>query len=196
LGVRNVFVVMGDLPHVGDYPNATAVSDITASGLMQLVNNFNQGIGINGKRLDEHTSFLIGCAVNLGAEDPNRELQVFEKKIAAGARFALTQPVYSPETVERWLDRSGGRFPIPVILGVLPLRSQRHAEFLHNEVPGIFIPDEVMARINNPKKNPAEEGIRLAQELLMAVRDKVAGAYFMPPFGKYEIVPEVLAGLH
>jgi methionine synthase I (cobalamin-dependent)/5,10-methylenetetrahydrofolate reductase len=195
LGVRNVFVVMGDLPHIGDYPAATAVADITPSGLIELLHNFNQGIGISGQPLDEPTAFLVGCAVNFGAENLDRELRVFEKKVAAGAQFALTQPVYDPATVERSLARLGGQFPIPIILGVLPLRSQRHAEFLHNEVPGIVIPDDVMARMRDPAKKPTEEGVRLAQELLLAVQDKVAGAYFMPPFGKYEIVPQVLEGL-
>jgi len=195
LGLRNIFVVMGDLPHIGDYPNATAISDISASGLIRLITNFNRGIGLTGKPLEEPTSFVVGCALDLGAEDLDREIRVLKRKAQAGARFALTQPVYDPATVKGFLARLGGEFPIPVIMGVLPLRSERHAEFLHNEVPGIIIPEPVRRRIRQAGKGAPQVGIELAVELIEALKDKVAGVYFMPPFERYEVVPQIMAGL-
>ncbi|MCI0888491.1 MAG: bifunctional homocysteine S-methyltransferase/methylenetetrahydrofolate reductase [Chloroflexi bacterium] len=194
LGVRNVFTVMGDVPLGGDYPQATAVSDITASGLIKLMAGFNQGVDANGRALEGPTSFFIGAALNLNAPDLDRELRVLERKVAAGAHFLLTQPVYEPETVERAAERLGG-FPLPVLLGVLPLRSERHARFLHNEVPGISVPDAVFERLATAGDGAAAEGIAVSQELLRAVRGRIAGVYFMPPFGRYEVVGETLAGL-
>ncbi|MFQ5934647.1 MAG: bifunctional homocysteine S-methyltransferase/methylenetetrahydrofolate reductase, partial [Dehalococcoidia bacterium] len=139
LGVRNVFVVAGDLPRTGDYPDATSVSDITTSGMIKLIKTFNSGMDLTGKAIEQATSFLIGCAFNLGAADMDKELRFLDHKLKAGANFILTQPVYTAEAVERAYQRLGS-FPAPLLLGILPLRSHRHAEFLHNEVPGIVIP--------------------------------------------------------
>jgi methionine synthase / methylenetetrahydrofolate reductase(NADPH) len=194
LGVRNVFVVMGDLPHVGDYPNASAVSDVTASGLMSLIKRFNQGEDMTGKPLGGHTSFFIGCAFNLGAENLDKELKVLDKKVQSGADFILTQPVYDPETFHRVLRRLG-QFPLPVLVGVMPLYNYRNAEFLHNEVPGMVIPDPVLARMRDAGEAGRAEGVRIAQEFLDAVHDAVQGAYFIPPFRRYEMVTEVLQEL-
>ena len=194
LGVRNVFTVMGDVPLGGDYPQATAVSDITASGLIKLMAGFNRGVDANGRALEGPTSFFIGAALNLNAPDMDRELRVLERKVAAGAHFLLTQPVYEPEAVERVAERLGG-FPLPVLLGVLPLRSERHARFLHNEVPGISVPDAVFQRLATARDSAAAEGIAVSRELLRAVRGRIAGVYFMPPFDRYQVVAETLAGL-
>ena len=193
LGVRNVFTVMGDAPLTGDYPSATAVSDVTASGLIRLIAGFNQGVDANGRELDSPTSFFIGAALNMNAPDLSRELRVLERKVEAGAHFLLTQPVYSAESVARVESLLGG-FPLPVIMGVLPLRSVRHARFLHNEAPGIEIPPGVMERMERAG-DAAAEGIAIAQELLMAAAGRVSGAYFMPPFERYSIVGETLSGL-
>ncbi len=193
-GVRNVFAVMGDAPRIGDYPSATAVSDITASGLIRLIAGFNQGVDASGRELDSPTSFFIGAALNLNAPDLDKELRMLERKVEAGAHFLLTQPVYDPETVERAQSILGG-FPLPVIMGVLPLRSGGHARFLHNEAPGIVIPAGVMERMERAGNRGAEEGAAIARELLLAVSDRVAGAYFMPPFERYSIVAETLEGL-
>ncbi len=194
LGVRNVFTVMGDVPRFGDYPQATAVSDITASGLIKLMAGFNRGVDANDRALEGPTSFFIGAALNLNAPDLDRELRVLERKVEAGAHFLLTQPVYEPEAVERAAAKLGG-FPLPVLLGVLPLRSERHARFLHNEVPGISVPDAVFARLATAGDGAAAEGIAISQELLRAVRGRIAGVYFMPPFDRYAVVGETLAGL-
>ena len=194
LGVRNIFVVMGDLPHTGDYPDATAVSDITASRLMRLMKGFNAGHDLAGRAIEQSTAFFVGCAFNVSAQDPDAELRVLERKIEAGADFILTQPVYSPETIEWWRRRLGG-FPKPLLLGTLPLRSHRHAEFLHHEVPGIVVPDEVRERLLLAGEDAGEEGATLAREVLQAVGDRIAGVYFIPAFGRYDVVPRVLEGL-
>ncbi|MEK9658753.1 MAG: bifunctional homocysteine S-methyltransferase/methylenetetrahydrofolate reductase [Chloroflexota bacterium] len=194
LGVRNVFTVMGDVPLSGDYPQATSLADVTASGLIKLMAGFNRGVDVNGRAIDEPTSFFVGAALNLNAPDLDRELRVLERKVDAGAHFLLTQPVYDPAALERVAERLGG-FPLPVLLGVLPLRSLRHARFLHHEVPGIRVPDEAFARLEAAGGDAAAEGIRISQELLRAVRSRIAGAYFMPPFGRYHVIGETLEGL-
>ena len=195
LGVRNIFCVMGDLPRVGDYPSATAVADITASGLMALLGSFNQGRDVAGKPIGQSTAFLIGGAFNLSAADADRELKVLERKLRAGVHFLLTQPVWDPEVVARWEQRLGGRFPVPVLLGVLPLRSSRHAEFLHHEVPGMVVPQEVRQRMREAGDRAPELGVALVRELLQAVHGRVAGAYVMPPFGHFDVVAQLLEGL-
>ena len=195
LGIRNVFVVMGDLPANGDYPDATVNKDITATGLMRLLSQFNQGNDMNGRVLGEATAFHIGCAFNFGARDLDKELALLDAKLEAGAHYALSQPVYDPRSVERVLDRQGGRFPIPLILGTLPLWNARHANFLHNEVPGIFIPEHVLARMGRAGTAGRSEGVAIAQEVLGALDGAIQGAYFMPAFEKYELVPEIMSGL-
>ncbi|MCW5850380.1 MAG: bifunctional homocysteine S-methyltransferase/methylenetetrahydrofolate reductase [Anaerolineae bacterium] len=195
LGVRNVFVVMGDLPHVGNYPNASAVADVTASGLMSLIKRFNEGVDMNGKPLGSRTSFFVGCAFNLGAENLDKELKVLDKKIAAGADFILTQPIYEPETFFR-VHRRLGEFPLPVIVGVMPLANHRNAEYLHNEVPGMVIPEDIRQRMREAGETEGRaEGIKIAQEFLDAVYEHVRGAYFIPQFRRYDTVVDVLQGL-
>jgi homocysteine S-methyltransferase len=194
LGVRNVFTVMGDVPVNGDYPNATPVADVTASGLIKLIAGFNQGIDGGGRAIDQPTSFFIGGALNLASRDQDRELRVLERKVENGANFLLTQPVYDPQTVIGIAERLGG-FPRPLIMAILPLRSIRHARFLHNEVPGITIPDAIMERIDCAGDNAAAEGIAISRELLQAVRPYIGGVYFIPPFGRFEIVTETLDGM-
>ena len=194
LGVRNLLIVRGDLPRSGDYPDATAISDITSSGLIRLVKAFNAGTDLSGKPVEQATSFVVGCALNLGAEDIDRELRALERKLKAGADFIYTQPVYSPEVVENVHQRMGG-LPVPLLVGVLPLRSHQHAEFLHNEVPGIVIPAGVMERLRQAGDGAGEAGIQICRELLSEVRSMVGGAYVMPPFGRYDLVPRVLEGI-
>ena len=169
-------------------------SDITSSGLIHLISQANQGLDTAGRPIEQSTSFLVGCALNLEAEDMAKEQASLERKIAAGADFILTQAVFGPEAVEKWRQRLGG-FPKPLILGVLPLRSYRHAEFLHNEVPGIVIPPERQLRMKQAGKEGGEMGITLAQELLKGVRSSIAGVYFVPSFGRYEVAAQVLNGL-
>ncbi len=197
LGLRNVFTVMGDVPLTGDYPYATAVSDVTASGLIRLMAGFNEGVDANGREIGQPTSFFIGAALNFNAPDLDNELRVLERKVKAGAHFLLTQPVYAAEHVERVWSLLGG-FPLPVIMGVLPLRNARHARFLHNEVPGIVVPEDVMRRIDLAEYRGdagGKEGIALSRELLSELAGRISGAYFMPPFERFSVVPETMEGL-
>ena len=184
----------GDLPSIGDYPNATAISDITVSGSIKLIKSFNSGRDLAGKPIEQSTSFLVGCAFNLAASDMDKELKALDRKVSAGADFVLTQPVYEPEYVEQARQRLGG-FPVPVLLGVLPLRSHRHAEFLHNEVPGMVIPEELRARMREAGDDGANVGIEMAQSMLNSVRNDISGIYFMPPFGRYDSVIKVMDGV-
>ncbi len=194
LGVRNVFVVMGDLPYIGDYPQATVVADVTPSGLMAIIHKANVGLDIAGHSTQQATSFFVGCAFNMGATDLDRELRGLERKLNAGADFILTQAVFDPQLVEECHRRLGG-FPAPLLMGLLPLSSARHAEFLHNEVPGIVIPPEVQKRMRSAGRRGQQEGVALARELLQAVSSKIDGVYIIPAFGRYQTVAQVLDGL-
>lgn len=196
LGVRNVFVVMGDPTAIGDYPDALDSYDIVPTGLMRLITEgFNEGRDYAGNSIGEPTNFLVGCALNLNPSDVARQVNLLRKKIDHGAHFALTMPFYDVDVPRRFLDAYGGPVEIPILAGVLPLYNERHASFLHNEVPGIEIPDEVMARMDAAEDKPAE-GVRLAQELVTELRasvaDAIQGIYIMPPFRKYEIAADVM----
>jgi len=199
LGVRNVFVVMGDPTAVGDYPNATDNYDVVPSGLIELIKQrFNTGVDQAGAAIGQPTSFWVGCAVNLAAPMLDKEVRVLRKKILAGADFALTQPIYETAPIEAFITRYQAEFgplQLPLLAGVLPLYGARHAAFLHNEVPGIFIPEGTLQRMNAAGSDGPAEGVRLAQELLAELRGLVQGVYLMPPFGRYDIAAEVLDGL-
>jgi len=197
LGVRNVLVVMGDPTAIGDYPNANDNYDLVPSGLIKLLKQgFNMGVDYSGTDIGQPTSFLVGCAVNLSAPDVDKEIRTLRKKVAAGADFALTQPVYDAapvrEFIRRYEDIFGGPLNLPLLAGVLPLYNTRHANFLHNEVPGISIPGTLRERMARAGQTGAPEGVRIAVELLAELRDVVQGAYLMPPFGRYEMAAEIL----
>ena len=196
LGVRNVFVVMGDPTAIGDYPNAMDNYDVVPSGLIRLIKHgFNMGVDHSGADIGQPTSFLVGCAVNLAAADLDKEIKTLHKKIEAGADFALSQPVYEAETARHFVARYADRYgplALPVLVGVLPLFNARHAAFLHNEVPGIFIPAGHRARMEAAGADGAAEGVRLAQTLLAELRGTVQGVYLMPPFGRYDLAAEIL----
>ena len=187
LGVRNVLVLMGDPPSSGDYPRATSVADIVPSKMVKLIRSFNDGVDFNGKSLNHSSSFLIGCAFNPSAENLDKELLVLDRKLKAGADFILTQPVYSPETLDR-VKRRFGEFPVPLLLGVLPLRNYRHAEFLHNEVPGIFVPKEILERLRLAGNRGVEVGMQICLDLLKESHQRVSGTYLIPTSGNYTTV--------
>jgi homocysteine S-methyltransferase len=196
LAVRNVFVVMGDPTAIGDYPNATDNYDVVPSGLIKLIKQgFNVGVDHSGAGIGQPTSFSVGCAVNLGAVDLDKEIHTLHKKITAGADYALTQPVFAAEPVRVFVARYQSQFGplrLPLLAGVLPLYSARHAVFLHNEVPGISIPAALHQRMLSAGPDGAAEGVRLAQALLTELRGLVQGIYLMPPFGRYDLAAEVL----
>jgi len=195
LDIRNILAMTGDPPRAGDYTNATAVFDVDGVGLIEVLRRMNEGLDATGNSIGEPTSFCIGAALNPAAEDVDREIERFRRKLQAGARWVQTQPVYDLAQLDRFLERAGGS-PVPVLVGVLPLHSFRHAEFLHNEVPGITIPDAVRARLREAGDRALRAGIELAQSLVHEVRRRYGGAYLMPSFGRFEVVAEVLDAIH
>jgi len=194
LGVRNIIALTGDPPTIGDYPSATGVWDVDSIGLIKVLRRLNEGYDWLGTSIGRPASFTIACAVNPSAEDLDRELDRFRQKIAAGAHLAMSQPLYDRATLERFFERTG-QLPIPFLLGVLPLQSSRHAEFMHNEVPGIVVPQALRDRMRRAGENGIAEGLAQAHELLSETRDLVQGVYLMPSFGRYEVVAELVRGL-
>jgi methionine synthase I (cobalamin-dependent)/5,10-methylenetetrahydrofolate reductase len=194
LGVRNILAMTGDPPRAGDYVNATAVFDVDAVGLVRIVAAMNRGADATGNSIGEPTAFGVGVALDPGAADPLREIDRFHAKVAAGAMWAQTQPVYDLERLDAFVARLGP-LPVPLVVGILPLHSSRHAEFLHNEVPGVTIPDAMRARLRAAGDQALRVGIEAAQETLVEVRRRYAGAYLMPSFGRFEVVAEVLEAL-
>jgi homocysteine S-methyltransferase len=190
LGIRNILAMTGDPPRAGDYVNATAVFDVDAVGLIRILAGMNRGLDATGSSIGEPTAFCIGVALNPAASEPALEMERFLAKAEAGATWAQTQPVYDLEVLERFFART--RPPIPVVVGILPLHSSRHAEFLHNEVPGITVPEGVRARMREAGDRALRAGVEMAQALVRDVRARHAGAYLMPSFGRFEVVAEVL----
>jgi len=193
LGLRNLVIITGDPPKMGDYPFSTPVYDVDSIGLLRVAAGLNAGVDPAGKEC-EPTSFVLATGAEPAAHDRDRELRRLEDKKAAGAELVMTQPVYDPRTLERFLDdaRSLG---LPVMVGILPLASHRNAEFLHNEVPGMAIPAEYrerMAKVSGGAPAARAEGIRIAQEALAAVKHRVHGAYVMPPFNRVDSALAVL----
>ncbi|HLV26331.1 MAG TPA: bifunctional homocysteine S-methyltransferase/methylenetetrahydrofolate reductase [Gemmatimonadales bacterium] len=196
LGLRNMLLITGDPPKMGPYPDATAVFDIDAIGLTNLVNNLNHGRDPGGNSIGAPTQFVIGVGVNPAALDLEHELKRFAWKVEAGAEYAITQPVFDAVQLEKFL-RITSDFRVPVIAGIWPLASLRNAEFLANEVPGVSIPEAVLARMRaaheKSREHATEEGLAIARELLEGVRDLVQGVQVSAPFGKVELALKVFA---
>jgi len=196
LDVRNVFVVMGDPTAIGDYPNAMDNYDLAPSGLVKLIKQgFNSGVDHSGTDIGQPTSFFVGTALNLTAPDMMREIRLMQKKIENGADFALTQPIYFTQPLEDFLARYEkvyGKFPLPILAGVLPLASSRHAAFLQQEVPGITIPDSIHKRMLTAGEDGAGEGIRLAVELIGQLKSLTGGVYLMPAFNRFDYAAEII----
>ena len=193
-GVRNVLAVTGDPPEVGDYPGSGGVYEVDSIGLTTLISRLNQGQNFNHKAIDAPTSFFVGVAVNPTADDLDEELERFQRKLDAGAHFAMTQIVFAVEQVEGFLERLGGTSPIPLIAGVFPLTSYRLALRLHNEVPGIVVPDALQEALQDAGPREREVGFEHARELLTAIRDVAAGVYVVAPYRKPLSVLELLEG--
>jgi methionine synthase / methylenetetrahydrofolate reductase(NADPH) len=195
LGVKNILAVTGDPPKLGDYPDATAVFDVDSIGLTNVLSALNSGRDIGGRRLDRPTAFLIGVGANPAAVDLGYELSRFEWKVKAGAEFAITQPVFDVRVLKDFLEKIR-HCRIPVLAGIWPLSSLRNAEFMHNEVPGVSVPDEVMERMRKAQdKGPEEarkEGLAIAQEILNAVKNLVQGVQISPASGRTDIALEIL----
>jgi len=198
VGLRNLLLITGDPPKMGPYPSATAVFDIDSIGLTNLVSQLNRGLDPGGNAIGEPTRFVIGVGVNPAALDHENERRRFEWKVEAGAEYAITQPVFDAQQLEQFL-RSVESLHVPVVAGIWPLVSVRNAEFLANEVPGVAVPDEVIARMRRAnavsREHAVQEGIAIAREMLERVRPMVAGVQVSAPFGKAELALEVFAGV-
>jgi methionine synthase / methylenetetrahydrofolate reductase(NADPH) len=181
-GVRNILAVTGDPPEEGDYPGARGVYEVDAIGLTRLITSLNRGEDYHGRSIDAPTSFFTGVAVNPSADDLDVELHRFEQKLTAGAQFAMTQILYDFAYLDAFLAHFGGRSPIPLLVGIWPLRSHSLAVRVHNEVPGIVVPDVVQQRLQDAGSTAAEVGTRIARDLLAEAREKAAGVYVVAPF--------------
>jgi len=192
LGLRNVLIITGDPPKLGDYPDATAVFDVDSIGLTNMVSRLNRGLDVGGNAIGEPTGFYVGCGVNPGSPDLDREIARFEWKVDAGAQFCVTQPVFDVDALIRFLDRVRG-VRIPMIAGVWPLASYRNAEFMNNEVPGVNVPDTILDRMRraDTKEKARNEGVAIAREALEALLPYVQGAQISAPFGRYQTALDV-----
>ncbi len=196
LEVRNLVVITGDPPKMGDFPDATPVYDLDSIGLLRLISGLNRGLDPGGKPLGQATRFLCATGAEPAASDYARELSRLRAKVDAGAELVMTQPVYDPEILDRFLS-DVAPLGVPVLVGLLPLASQRNAEFLHNEVPGMRVPASIRERMRKAGSGPAgrSEGVAIAREMLSAVKQRVAGAYIMPPFGRYDSALDIIRGI-
>jgi methionine synthase I (cobalamin-dependent)/5,10-methylenetetrahydrofolate reductase len=192
-GIRNVLAVTGDPPEVGDYPGSQGVYEVDSIGLVQLMAHLNRGEDFNGKAIDAATSFHIGVAVNPSADDLELELERYRRKIDAGAHYAMTQILFDLEYLDRFLDRLGDESPIPLLIGIFPVWSHPLALRLHNEVPGIIVPDNVQEALRDAGPDGPQVGMEIARELIEASRDRAAGVYLVAPFRRPLGVLELLA---
>ncbi|MEW5988916.1 MAG: bifunctional homocysteine S-methyltransferase/methylenetetrahydrofolate reductase [Chloroflexota bacterium] len=195
LGIRNLFVVMGDPTQIGDYPEAADNYDIVPTGLIHLIKRqFNAGVDQRGRSIDQPTNFVVGCALDLEAREREREVKLLRKKVVNGADFALTQPIFNPALAKEFIvayETEYGEPILPIIAGIKPLYNARNAEYLHNEVPGITIPDALRERMQ-AASDPQREGVRIAQEIVEELRTVAQGVYLMPAFGRYDLAADVL----
>jgi methionine synthase / methylenetetrahydrofolate reductase(NADPH) len=198
IGLRNIFVVMGDPTSIGDYPEATDNYDLVPSGLVKLIKQgFNMGVDHSGTSIGQPTNFFVGAALNLCPKDMDNEVKNLHRKINAGADFFLTQPIYrptdGPNVIEAY-EAKHGKLNKPILAGILPLVSAKHANFLHNEVPGVFIPEEARRRIEETTdtESGVKVGVELAVELIQQIKGWASGVYFMPQFHRYDMVAEII----
>jgi methionine synthase I (cobalamin-dependent) len=199
LGVRNVFVVMGDPTAIGDYPDAMDNFDLVPSGLIKLIKQgFNTGVDHAGVEIGQPTAFFVGGALNLNPNDPQAEIKNLRRKIRAGVDFFLTQPIYAVGPAQAFIERARQEvegFTTPVLVGLLPLASDRHATFLHHEVPGIEIPESIQKRMTAAGENGAQTGIEIAQELAGEMHEFAQGVYLMPAFNRFDYAAEIIEGI-
>jgi homocysteine S-methyltransferase len=197
MGVRNLLIVTGDPPRVGDYPDATAVYEVDSIGLTNLAAQLNRGLDIGGQPIGQPTAFHIGVAANPGAFDLDQEIRRFEYKVEAGAEFAITQPVFDVFAMRQFLDRIE-RVRIPVLAGITPLESLRHAEFMANEVPGVSVPESVLERMRRAEEEgrAAEEGLAIARELVSELSGRVQGLQITVASGAVDRALQVLEAIH
>ncbi len=194
LGLRNLLLITGDPPKMGPYPDATAVFDIDSIGLTNMVNKLNHGLDLGNNPIGQPTAFCIGVGVNPGAISLDEEIKRFEYKVEAGAQYAITQPVFDTEQLREFLKRIE-HVRIPIIAGIWPLVSYRNAEFLHNEVPGVRVTPSIIERMRvaseKSKEAGRDEGLKIARESLLEVRDLIQGVQVSAPFNNVRYALEV-----
>jgi methionine synthase / methylenetetrahydrofolate reductase(NADPH) len=193
LGLRNILAITGDPPKLGDYPDATAVYDVDSIGLIRMLDHLNHGCDLAGNLIGPALGIHVGCGADPSRADVEKEVRRLEEKVKAGAEYVMTQPVYDPRTLERFCSLIKG-LSVPILVGILPLYSHRNAEFLHNEVPGMTIPDDIRERMRKAGSGEQAqlEGVRVAQEATLAARELGQGVYVMPPFNKVELAVRVV----
>ncbi len=196
LGIRNVFVVMGDPTSIGDYPEAMDNYDLVPSGLIKLIKQgFNMGVDHSGTSIGQPTSFFCGAALNLCPPEPEQEIKNLHRKIKNGADFFLTQPIYETEKARSFLgqyETIHGKLDKPILVGVLPLVSLKHANFLHHEVPGISIPEQTLRRMEQAGEGASRAGVELAVELIQQIKPWAQGIYIMPQFSRFDLIAEIV----
>lgn len=185
LGVNNILALTGDPPNLGNYAHATAVYDVDSIGLIRVINQLNEGKDIGDNTIGTPTKLSIGCALNLVYDDQKDEVGRFRKKVEAGAHFVMTQPIYQVEDLTKFLDEFGD-VPLPILVGIMPLHSSKHAEYLHNEVPGITIPEHIREAMAKAGVDGSKVGLELAEELLEKLRPYCQGTYLVPSFGRHD----------
>ncbi len=201
LGIRNILALTGDPPSLGDTQHSTAVYDVDSIGLVRIIDKFNQGVDLSGRDMGKKGAFTIAVACDPTRPNLSEEVDRFYRKVSDNGRqlahFTMTQPIYDPQLWMNFLDlyeERYGEFPVPVLIGVLPLQGHKHATFLHNEVPGITLTEATVERMRLAGPNGREEGVKMAQELLLELKElpHVQGVYLMPSFGRYELACQVL----
>ena len=193
LGLRNILAITGDPPKLGDYPDATAVYDVDSIGLIRILDHLNHGCDLAGNLIGPALGLHIGCGADPSKPDMEKEVRRLEEKVAAGAEYVMTQPVYDPRTLDTFLGMIE-HVKAPLLVGILPLYSHRNAEFLHNEVPGMTIPDDIRERMRKAGSGESAqaEGVAIAQQATLAAREKAQGVYVMPPFNKVDLAVRVI----
>ena len=195
LGLRNLLAVTGDPPKLGPYPQATAVFDVDAIGLVNMLKRLNTGLDLGGTGIGAPTRFSIGVGANPVAPDLERERHRFRLKVEAGAQWSITQPVFDADSLFRFLDFAQSLdVRVPVIAGIWPLKSLRNAEFMANEVPGVVLPKALLARMASraTAEDQLKEGLDIAQEIIEAIRPRIQGLQLSAPFGQVELVAPLL----
>jgi homocysteine S-methyltransferase len=193
LGLRNVLAITGDPPKLGDYPDATAVYDVDSIGLIRIMDHLNHGCDLAGNLIGPALGIHVGCGADPSKPDMEKEVRRLEAKVKAGAEYVMTQPVYDPKTLERFFSMIR-HLDVPLLVGILPLYSHRNAEFLHNEVPGMSIPDDIRERMRKAGSGEKAqlEGVAIAREATLAARELGQGVYVMPPFNKVDLAVRVI----
>ncbi|HEY9717634.1 MAG TPA: methylenetetrahydrofolate reductase, partial [Trichormus sp.] len=194
LGIENILALTGDPPALGNYAHATSVYDVDSIGLISIIHQLNLGQDIARNSVGTPTNLSIGCALNPTAEDRKTEMERLKKKLEAGAHFIMTQPLYQLGDLTEFLEEFGDP-KVPILIGIMPLHSHKHAEYLHNEVPGITIPQWIRDEMEKAGDEGATVGLRLAEELLDQVRNICQGTYLVPSFGRYDDMATLVSRL-